>query len=101
MAKESWGKKHICPFCNSLFYDMKQPVLVCPKCKKNLTPDDELEFIKKKTLVNIPPKEEEVETLKIDEDEARLNEEEMFLEDVAKKPSKNYDDDGEEEEYNY
>ncbi len=99
MVKESWGKKHICPFCNSLFYDMKQPVLSCPKCKKNLTTDDELEFIKKKTFVKIPPKDEEVETLKIDEEEARLNEDEMFLEDVAKTSSKTFDDD--EEEYDY
>ena len=99
MAKESWGKKHICPFCNSLFYDMKQPLSACPKCKKNLTEDDELEFIKKKTLVKMPPKDEEVD-LKIDEEEARLSEEEMFLEDVAKKPLKNYDD-GDEEEYDY
>ena len=100
MVKESWGKKHICPFCNSLFYDMKQPILSCPKCKKDLTEADELEFIQKKTLVKIPPKDEEVETLKIDEEEARLGEDEMFLEDVAKKPLKNYDD-SDEEEYDY
>ena len=41
------GKKHICPFCNAMFYDMNKEIHNCPKCKKALSKDDELEFIKK------------------------------------------------------
>ena len=53
MVKENWGKKHICPFCGAMFYDMKKEVVVCPKCKKNLTIDDEIEFIRKKKKKNL------------------------------------------------
>ena len=48
MVKESWGKKHICPFCGAMFYDMKKEVVVCPKCQKSLSHEEEMKFLEKK-----------------------------------------------------
>ena len=52
MVKKDWGKKHICPFCGAMFYDMKKEVVVCPKCKKNLTVEDEM-GLKNSDIVNV------------------------------------------------
>lgn len=51
MVKDSWGKKHVCPFCGAMFYDMKKEVVVCPKCQKSLSQEDEIKFLERKKKV--------------------------------------------------
>ncbi len=79
MVKDSWGKKHICPFCGAMFYDMKKDVIVCPKCSKNLSPEDELEFIKKKKKAEINVKDDQLEDLNVGDEVVDLAESEMFF----------------------
>ncbi len=78
MVKKDWGKKHICPFCGAMFYDMKKEVVVCPKCKKNLTVEDEIEFIrkKKKTEVKVV---DQIDDLGVNDEVVDLSESEMFF----------------------
>lgn len=78
MVKENWGKKHICPFCSAMFYDMKKEVVVCPKCKKNLTIDDEIEFIRKKKKTEVKP-DDQIEDLGVNDEVVDLSESEMFF----------------------
>ncbi|MBP3616101.1 MAG: TIGR02300 family protein [Alphaproteobacteria bacterium] len=78
MVKENWGKKHICPFCGAMFYDMKKEVVVCPKCKKNLTIDDEIEFIRKKKKTEVKP-DDQIEDLGVNDEVVDLSESEMFF----------------------
>ena len=78
MVKENWGKKHICPFCGAMFYDMKKEVVVCPKCKKNLTTEDEVEFIRKKKKTEIKPTQE-LDELDVNDEVVDLSESEMFF----------------------
>jgi uncharacterized protein (TIGR02300 family) len=59
---EARGKKHICPFCGAMFYDMNRPDIVCPKCGKRLGRDDELEFIKKKKKAEVKEKDDPAAT---------------------------------------
>ncbi|MBR1544549.1 MAG: TIGR02300 family protein [Alphaproteobacteria bacterium] len=78
MAKENWGKKHICPFCGAMFYDMKKEVVVCPKCKKNLTVEDEIDFIRKKKKTEVKPVDQ-IEELGVNDEVVDLSESEMFF----------------------
>ena len=78
MVKENWGKKHICPFCGAMFYDMKKEVIVCPKCKKNLTEEDEIEFIRKKKKTEVKPADQ-IEELDVNDEVVDLSESEMFF----------------------
>ena len=78
MVKENWGKKHICPFCGAMFYDMKKEVVVCPKCKKNLTIDDEIEFIRKKKKTEVKP-DDQIEDLGVNDEVVDLSESELFF----------------------
>ena len=78
MVKENWGKKHMCPFCGAMFYDMKKEVVVCPKCKKNLTIDDEIEFIRKKKKTEVKP-DDQIEDLGVNDEVVDLSESEMFF----------------------
>ncbi len=98
MAKESWGKKHICPFCQTVFYDMKKEVIVCPKCSKNLTTDQEMDYLKKQKKVEVEM--DNIETLKVDDDSVDISESEMFFdmgeEDTSVDNSNYYSD---EEDY--
>ncbi len=80
MVKESWGKKHICPFCSALFYDMKKEELVCPKCNKNLSVNDEIEFIKNKKRAENLVKDSKLDEFNINEGiDSDLSDAEMFL----------------------
>ncbi len=74
------GKKHICPFCNAMFYDMNKEVINCPKCKQSLSKEDEMEFIRKKKKAESKITEEETKIIdNIDMDEMDLSESEMFF----------------------
>lgn len=74
------GKKHICPFCNAMFYDMSKAVVVCPKCDKSLSKSEELEFIKqkKKTENKLKTNDKVVESFNVDEN-IDSSESEMFF----------------------
>lgn len=101
MVKESWGKKHVCPFCGAMFYDMKKEVVVCPKCSKNLSQEDELEFIKKKKKAETPMKDSQLDDLNVNDEVVDLSESEMFFDmdnDETSVSNSNYYSD-EEEDY--
>lgn len=94
------GKKHICPFCNAMFYDMNKEVVNCPKCKKVLSKDDELEFIKKKKKAEIKLKDEDriIDSIDVDDGEMDLSDSEMFfdMENDETISSKSYNNDDED-----
>ena len=101
MVKESWGKKHVCPFCGAMFYDMKKEVVVCPKCSKNLSQEDELEFIKKKKKAETLVKDSQLDDLNVNDEVVDLSESEMFFDmdnDETSVSNSNYYSD-EEEDY--
>ena len=77
MVKESWGKKHICPFCGAMFYDMKRDVVVCPKCQKKLSQEEEIKFLEKKKKADEVPADA-MEELGVS-DEVDMAESEMFF----------------------
>lgn len=79
MVKESWGKKHVCPFCSTMFYDMKKEVVVCPKCSKTLSLEDELEFIKKKKKAEIKVVDSQLNDLNVADEVMDISESEMFF----------------------
>lgn len=90
------GKKHVCPFCNAIFYDMNKEIVNCPKCKKTLSKDDELEFIKKKKKVENKISEDDKIIDNIDNEEIDLSESEMFFDmdnDETISSKNQYDDD--------
>ena len=58
---DSRGKKHICPYCSAMFYDMCREHVACPKCNKSLSPEAELEFIKKKKKAEVKLKDDKPE----------------------------------------
>ena len=78
MVKENWGKKHICPFCGAMFYDMKKEEVVCPKCKKNLTKEDEIDFIRKKKKTEVKSVDQ-IDDLDVNDEVMDLSESEMFF----------------------
>ena len=84
-----------------MFYDMKKEVVVCPKCSKNLSLEDELEFIKKKKKAEINTKDSQLEDLSMDDGVVDLAESEMFFDmesDETSVSKTNYYSD-EEEDY--
>ena len=94
------GKKHICPFCNAMFYDMNKEIHNCPKCKKALSKDDELEFIKKKKKAETKFKDDDkiIDNLDVDDNNIDLSESEMFFDmdnDETLSSNQNYDNDDE------
>ncbi len=50
MAKPEWGKKRICPACNTKYYDLKKSPIICPSCGTEFDPDIYLKSRKGKTL---------------------------------------------------
>ena len=50
MAKPEWGKKRICPACNTKYYDLKKSPIICPSCGIEFDPDIYLRSRKGKSL---------------------------------------------------
>ena len=50
MAKPEWGKKRICPSCNTKYYDLKKSPIICPSCGIEFDPDIFLKSRKGKSL---------------------------------------------------
>ena len=50
MAKPEWGKKRICPSCNTKYYDLNKSPIICPSCGTEFDPDTYLKSRKSKVL---------------------------------------------------
>ena len=50
MAKPEWGKKRICPSCNTKYYDFNKSPIICPSCNTEFDPDIYLRSRKGKSL---------------------------------------------------
>ena len=80
MAPNLRGKKHACPYCLTLFYDMGRQEVVCPKCKKILSKDAELDFIKKKKKAEVKLKDDRADAeFEVGDDNVDVSESEMFF----------------------
>jgi hypothetical protein len=80
-----------------MFYDMGRDQALCPKCKRNLSPEAELEFIKKKKRAEVRLKDDKPETdLEDAIESADASESEMFFdmesEEGIKGPGGRFDD---------
>ena len=49
MAKPEWGKKRICSFCNTRYYDLNKSPIICPSCGVEFDPNDYLKTKKGKS----------------------------------------------------
>ena len=49
MAKPEWGKKRICSFCNTRYYDLNKSPIICPSCGAEFDPNDYLKTKKGKS----------------------------------------------------
>ncbi len=101
MVKDSWGKKHVCPFCGVVFYDMKKEVIECPKCHKGLSVVDEIEFIKKKKKAESLVKDSQIDDLNVVDEDIDISDPDFFDVDNDAQSDivrDNYDDD--EDNYN-
>ena len=50
MAKPEWGKKRICSFCNTRYYDLNKSPIICPSCGAEFDPYDYLKTKKSKSI---------------------------------------------------
>ena len=50
MAKPEWGKKRICSFCNTRYYDLNKSPIICPSCGAEFDPNDYLKTKKGKSV---------------------------------------------------
>ena len=53
MAKPEWGKKRICTYCNTKYYDLNKSPIICPSCGAEFNPND---YLKSKKGKNVPLK---------------------------------------------
>ena len=53
MAKTEWGKKRICTYCNTKYYDLNKSPIICPSCGAEFNPND---YLKSKKGKNVPLK---------------------------------------------
>ena len=49
MAKPEWGKKRICSFCNTRYYDLNKSPIICPSCGAEFDPNYYLKTRKTKS----------------------------------------------------
>lgn len=75
VAKPEWGMKHICPACNTRYYDLLRDPVVCPKCG---TPYDPEAFLRARRS-RPAPVEKEVEPVGADELDTEIETEEGEL----------------------
>ena len=89
MAKPEWGKKRICPYCNSKYYDLKKSPIICPSCGAEFNPND---YLKSKKGKNVPLKAsvedgndltkdiENIDDIEIDNDSEVVSDDDPLLE---------------------
>ena len=79
MANPEWGKKRICPACNTKYYDFNKSPIICPSCGTEFDPDTNLKSRKGKSLLTkvVPENNQNMseELSNIDDDETHTSEE--------------------------
>jgi uncharacterized protein (TIGR02300 family) len=89
MAKPEWGKKRICPYCNTKYYDLNKSPIICPSCGVEFNPND---YLKSKKGKNVPLKAsveddndltkdiENIDDIEIDNDSEVVSDDDPLLE---------------------
>ena len=89
MAKPEWGKKRICPYCNTKYYDLNKSPIICPSCGAEFNPND---YLKSKKDKNVPLKAsveddndltkdiENIDDIEIDNDSEVVSDDDPLLE---------------------
>jgi len=89
MAKPEWGKKRICPYCNTKYYDLNKSSIICPSCGAEFNPND---YLKSKKGKNVPLKAsveddndltkdiENIDDIEIDNDSEVVSDDDPLLE---------------------
>ena len=75
MEKENYGVKRICLSCNTRFYDFSKSPIVCPACSAVFDPD----HLSKKKTKSSYDKNNDIETIKIDEDDDIIADEDDII----------------------
>ena len=89
MAKPEWGKKRICTYCNTKYYDLNKSPIICPSCGAEFNPND---YLKSKKGKNDPLKAsveddndltkdiENIDDIEIDNDSEVVSDDDPLLE---------------------
>ena len=89
MAKPEWGKKRICPYCNTKYYDLNKSPIICPSCGAEFNPND---YLKSKKGKNISLKAsveddndltkdiENIDDIEVDDDSEVVSDDDPLLE---------------------
>ena len=89
MAKPEWGKKRICPYCNTKYYDLNKSPIICPSCGAEFNPND---YLKSKKGKNVPLKAsveddndltkdiENIDDIEVDNDNEVVSDDDPLLE---------------------
>jgi|TARA_Y100000022_G_scaffold149050_1_gene130767 uncharacterized protein (TIGR02300 family) len=89
MAKPEWGKKRICTYCNTKYYDLNKSPIICPSCGAEFNPND---YLKSKKGKNVPLKAsveddndltkdiENIDDIEIDNDSEVVSDDDPLLE---------------------
>ena len=89
MAKPEWGKKRICSFCNTRYYDLNKSPIICPSCGTEFDPNDYLKTkkgksVSSKTLVendnDLTKDIENIDDIEIDPDGEVVSDDDPLLE---------------------
>ena len=89
MAKPEWGKKRICSFCNTRYYDLNKSPIICPSCGAEFDPNDFLKTKKGKSVSSKPLVEndndltkdiENIDEIEVDPDNEVVSDDDPLLE---------------------
>ena len=89
MAKPEWGKKRICPYCNTKYYDLNKSPIICPSCGAGFNPNDYLKSRKGKSVSSKTSVEddndltkdiENIDDIEIDSDAEVVSDDDPLLE---------------------
>ena len=89
MAKPEWGKKRICSFCNTRYYDLNKSPIICPSCGAEFNPNDYLKTKKGKSIPLKPSVEndndltkdiENIDDIEVDVDGEVVSDDDPLLE---------------------
>jgi len=77
------GKKHVCPGCGAMFYDMNK-LEACPRCGKALDSREEIEAIRRRRRAAAAIPEPKLEPdVPADPDELEVTDTEVFFDDLG------------------
>ena len=89
MAKPEWGKKRICSFCSTRYYDLNKSPIICPSCGAEFDPNDYLKTkkgksVSSKTLVendnDLTKDIENIDEIEVDPDGEVVSDDDPLLE---------------------